>query len=1026
MLTLLTMDTLKNNKKHCSLSTKSKLSYESFQSKKEDGNCLLDPSFRYSSLRDRLQKECAAALRQRRKEIKAETGNHVLDSMNLVQLRARPDLGHDMSIRKKYHQRIQALASIEALMLTEQLKADRKEFRAARRQRRLEQRGALKTESREVGDMNIGTAENTDQHQNVRDHTGEEVDKILTLGSNMNSTNSGQGTQYSLDHFFERPVSIYDSTWNSSTEYNVPLKVWNLWSLDASVRAKFSNYAYFKGKLHVKIATTGTPYHYGRIMLSYQPYAKYNRNLEAYDELLSGINPLPADILPLYKCYLSQAPGCSYLDVKENKPIELEIPFISHKSKFRLFNDNDNVITNSTELVDFEEAGELRLVTLNPLRVANDDFDSDISINVYAWVTDIELGNITSTDMNITAQSLEIFTESSEMEHSSTSQSMIGLGKKMINSMDVDDEYNQPGPIANIASAVANAGNSLKDVPIIGSFARATSIVARGVKRVASLFGWSKPALISDPVFVKNLPFQNGAVTVGKDTIHKITLDPKQELSVDQSLGGMSSDQMTILEIANRESFLTTFVWSDTNVAMTDNLWKTLVTPHLFRYKTWSVSSPSPTKTTKLIQPTSLMFAAQPFASWRGKIKFRFEIVCSKFHRGKLLFKYDPNVAMNGLITTNSSKLNQQNTVILDIQDAQDIEFEVDWAHPRDWADYPVTDYDFPPFITDLNPLPDFDIFPTASSNGFLEVRPLNELVQPTSGSNVYINVYVSCSDLQVNRLSSLNMPITKTMTYTESKELTAETINETHSSVDDRLFLSHYGEKIVSFRQLLKRYVTVGVKVVSATQNVPGMWTTTGTLYPHNGLPINLNNSNPQTSTTNPRTLFSYLKYAYLGVRGGYRYRVILNSESNISNAHYTRVMLKEPALTIERRIDLTTKPLQSNTHPFDSSGSTYLSEVDGGLVYNHSTNGGIEFEIPFYNKNIFMFSFSDDYGFGTALETDIGYSTKCESWNWECAIAAKLATGDHGLVTVDACTAEDFTFLRYQGAPFYTKYVG
>ncbi|YP_398835.1 capsid protein precursor [Aurantiochytrium single-stranded RNA virus 01] len=1019
-----------------------------------------DKSNRKPSARERAA-AFRKAMEQAEADIKAKveapfttkSGVPFIDAMSLTELQARPDLGQDSATRKAYQVRMHGLAAQHAAELTAVLKNRREVFRAAKAQRRLERRGKILTESKEVGEMSMGGIDHTETHQNVQDHTGEASDRV-TVGSSIQETGDGSGTQYSLNSFFERPVAIYDATWDSGTEYNVNFEPWDLWSKDTSVRAKLANYSYFKGTMHIKIATTGTPYHYGTIMASYQPYGVYNQNLIKYDEMMNATTPGPGPTLPAYKCYLSQAPGVAYIDVKENQPVELEIPFISHKPKFRLFNNSPDVITNATSFVDFKEAGELRLVTLNKLAVANDDFDSDVSLNIYAWVTDVELGNITATDMDITAQSkdLTIFTEGRPKKKGFNRDKAEGDAKAIrkkaeqledeLSSDDDDDSYNQrwskeedtrhktwakskedkpmygkgnfgerfmtslekggdeyatPGPVANIATAVSNIGNSLKDIPVIGGFAKATSTIANGVGRVASWFGWSKPLVLDDPTFVKTIPFANGAVTIGKDTPHKISIDPKQELTVDPTLGGMDDDQMALLNITSRESYLTTFTWSDNDVAMTTILWKTFVTPYLGQYFSSG---------TTLFQPTALSFAAQPFMYWRGKIKFRFEVVCSKFHRGKILFKFDPNVAMHALISSGSTKLNQQNTVILDIQDAQDITIEVDWAHVRNWASVP-SPYALPYTNSEA---PIRNLSPT-EANGFLEVRPLNELVQPTDSAEVAINVFVSSDDMQFNLMNPRYLPFQRNIT-TESMDVSSDTINPNDSKVDEKIFLNHFGEKIFSFRQLLKRYVTTdGAQNVSGDQEGLGLITCNGTLYPTT-LTRHANDDNGQVIG-----LFDYLRYAYMGVRGGYRHRILINTGHDITRSSYTRVTLDEQSLT-DAFFNTGSFKLTSPEPYFD----IYYNTINGALMFHHHTNGGIEFELPFYSENLFLLSFAEDYGYNSA-EPGIGFSTSLQNASYSVETTCTLKGVQTTVITDDTAPAEDFTFLRFQGAPFYTE---
>jgi len=891
------------------------------------------------------------------------------------------------------------------------------------------------TESDTVGQMKVGgKANHSDTHENATDYVGEETEMVNDLGISLHRADVGSSTQFALNNFFERPVVIYHQRWYTNTPYNVALDVWDLWSKDASVRAKLNNYAYFKGTLHLKIAFSGSPYNYGKAMASYQPYAMYNDNLSTYDSALVNSIAGVEYVRHSYHNYLSQAPGVCYFDYKENKPTEIEIPFISHKNKFRLFDGLNSVITPTTSYDDFLEAGELRLVTLNVIKDTQETLNGFVPVVVYAWVSNIELSSITSTDVNITAESKEIFTEAKSgrrkrrMEEAddssddesetpqSTGKTHASLGQRVLDNIKrgVNDEYAQPGPISNVASAVANAGDALSSVPVIGDFAKATSTVARGIGKVATMFGWSRPVVLEDPVFVKNVPFQNGACTVGKETTFKISLDPKQELCVDQSLGGMMTDQMAIKEIAARETYLCTMEWADTNLELNHTIFKSLVTPMLYTPGTAELFGGV---FNRVHQPTAMEFAATPFQSWRGRVRFRFEINCSQFHRGKLIFTYDPNFAQHVLISSHDSKLNQQNSVILDIQEAQDITFDIDWAYPRSWAAVGEAYKNHPGSWTNFGDdgpaISDFSNWRDKDVNGFIEVRPFNNLVQPTATSPVSINVYVSCPDLEVNRLSEENIPTSRDI-YTQSKDVTVTSLNKTGEVVTDKIFLDHYGERIASFRSLLKRYVTTDSASVTFGGTKLAQFRAGATMYPVNILPVGEPSPNYAFKRDN---LFSYLKPAFMGVRGGYRHRLCFTSSGQ--EVGYTRASMDVSSGTLQP-LDLTLTKLEPGNH-LDFTGNQ-RAKLSGSLTFHQATNGGIEFEIPFYSRNLFNFAFANDYAFNTVLDDDLGYDKDFGS-NYFTVVKTLLGTsGDTVYVQQDTASAEDFSFFRFQGAPFWT----
>lgn len=997
----------------------------------------------------------------------AKTGIEVIDSLDLIELRIRKDFLQNPRLRKAYQQRLKALTDEEAKMMTDKIREIRQRQKVARQQRRLETRGARKStifSESLVGEMNIGSAMHDAEFENVNDHAGEEADSYV-IGQPLHETENGIQTQYELSKFFERPISIYDAQWAPETEYFEYLSIWELWSNNPAIRAKLSNYAYFKGNLHLRISVSGTPFHYGRLMFSYYPYHDYNSTLVGYKDAVVIYGNA---VYPPYKAYLSQALEACFIDVKENKPLEMTCNFVSYKQNFRLFNSADTVITNAVPFYDFTEAGELVISTLNQIRVANADVDSEFSINIYAWVTDIELGCITGTNIDITAESsvrkrpdnkkktkkkkpppppssseeesseeetqwqVEERSRKSNWEKKKEGKPMyekgVSFGQRMLNSVEKGlspehDEYNEPGPVATVASAVAGVAGKLTEIPVIGGFAKATTTIASGLGKVASWFGWAKPLILEKPSFVKNMPFTNGAVLTGNETSYKLACDPKQEVTVDPSIGGgTGEDEMTILSLSSKESFLTTFEWSSVNVAMSDILWYTFVTPTLCTG--CGVNPVSPATEAWLTQPTPMMFAVQPFAWWHGRIKFRFEVVCSKFHRGKLLFRYEPNVAQYSLITSSDVQLNQMNTTIVDIQDTQEIEFTVDWAFARTWAGVPeLTGAAYPPSLlpdTDLLP-PDLANFAIDELNGYFEVRCINELVEPSADSSVYINVFVSCDDLQVAVPASFGIPTNRLF----SESLTREVINST-GATEKTIYMDHFGEHIVSFRSLLKRFLTVSYFEGISDVSSDGVQSYINVVLPNflpTVNPIGLLGVEPNPDSNYVRnSLLGYLQQAYLGFRGGMRYRFI-NSDSNVykPNSIYTRVSLLPPNSMTFYTEGITCQEVTNITGLDGGTTNNALALLEGTATFDIGTNGGIEYEIPYYTNNLFNFSCSNTQGVAETTDYDMGYNLWFSNYHMVTQQYALTTDEMKNFVQVDAAIAEDFTFIRFLGAPFY-----
>jgi hypothetical protein len=351
--------------------------------------------------------------------------------------------------------------------------------------------------------------------------------------------------------------------------------------------------------------------------------------------------------------------------------------------------------------------------------------------------------------------------------------------------------------------------------------------------------------------------------------------------------------------------------------------------------------------------------------------------------------------------------------VIVDIQETQDVEITMDWSYPRAWASMP--DPGTYMQIEDGFPVGS-PAFP-ADFNGYLEVRVLNDLVQPTSTATVPVNVYVSCDDLQLAFPKSNNMPAERGYTYTASKEVTRDTINRMEEDTD-HIHEEHFGEKILSFRSLLKRYCTSTMRNHTSSTTGAVFWELEEYLYPRPSCQI-ASAATPDT-TINQWSFWNYLRYAYLGMRGGMRHRVILNTDDTPASGYdYVRARLLPPNAITTNTPGLGELPSASLL--VGNLTNNFRAMPEGTVNYHVLSNGGIEVEVPYYSNNLFQFASSYDEGYTAETDLDYGLSPFYAAF-WNVNIGATSATGKIMYSMVDTAVAEDFQFLRYLGAPFYT----
>lgn len=808
--------------------------------------------------------------------------------------------------------------------------------------------GLITTESAVEGDQTSGAIDAATEvvHENITDIGGDEED--MEMYPSYEQLAVGQAGSLQMSNFLERPIALLKTQLVPGTDVSLKIDLWNNFLLAPSVRAKLRNYAFLRANMNVRITLSGTPFHYGKVLISYQPLAGLNRNLK-----LPGFN---TTFRPEALTYLSQSPYAKVMDVKANQPLEMSFPFISPQPMLRLFNSSSLVLSAATPYADAIDFGHLFLYTLNQVGCASET-PTNVSVFVYAWMTDVEVGAPTGTV-------LEITTEADERKS---------------------------GPIESIASRASEIAYALTSVPSISPFAKASGMALEGIGSLAALFGFSVPTMNNEPIRVKNMAFQNGAQTVGYDTGKRVTLDPKQELSIDPRCVAIDDDQMSIAAICARECLLDSFSWTTANTSLGTSIWTIPINPRIGGSSTYAAG--------KLLRaPTPLAFAATPFEYWRGDLTYRFEIVCSKFHRGKLAFYYEPNVAQRSQIDS-VLDMNKQYIKIVDIQETQDITFTVKWAFPRPWArvmtSAMVSQLGAPSVIVK-------ELFEYA--NGYIGVVPFTTLQSPTESSDVIsINVYIMSDNIMFNHMCSNHMPLVRPEIVTESGRLSAEEItemdlNESSANLD---YVSEecFGELPVSFRSLLKRFAIARAVSAGSVTGDSSLVSIIGTMPIY---PAIIPDYDDVTNTITPN-LYSYLRYAYIGIRGGMRHRISFRGNVTTAPMSGLVVTLGRPS---ETALAVSTA--------FDGSLDATSSTMDGSIRFVPSTNGGVEFELPVYTNNIFGVSFNGD-------PYPVSSSIINHRLSREFHFALTKTANAAAYVIDDFSTAEDFSLFGFQGAPFY-----
>ena len=360
----------------------------------------------------------------------------------------------------------------------------------------------------------------------------------------------------------------------------------------------------------------------------------------------------------------------------------------------------------------------------------------------------------------------------------------------------------------------------MRNVPIIGPYATATALGATAVAKSAAAFGYTNVPVIDDSKPVRSHAFPQLATTEIGYPIEKLTLDPKNELTIDPHVVGLNSkDELEIRNLVTKESYLTSFNWVD-NELVEANKFLTAIGPHAcLNANNTDVAS------NVTIACTPVAMISHLFNNWRGGMYYRFQVIGTKFHKGRLRISYDPTGSPTTNLITNAGPYDERVvTTIIDLEGDTDVEFYVPYQQATSWMDSRRLTQNYPTVNTywQTSGFNYAAINNNQPNNGCLNVRILTPLTGPVTPTTIQVLVYVraaedfefanpavananiSCFPMQADDGNFNAMQIGED----ECEEVVAGTVRKT--PVDTR-YLVYMGEHVVSLRQYMRRMTYVG-----------------------------------------------------------------------------------------------------------------------------------------------------------------------------------------------------------------------
>lgn len=347
------------------------------------------------------------------------------------------------------------------------------------------------------------------------------------------------------------------------------------------------------------------------------------------------------------------------------------------------------------------------------------------------------------------------------------------------------------GAIESTLKLASKSANILAEIPVLTSVAAPAGWVTDVLARAAHVWGWSRPTNLAPTkrVTVGNLSYQ--ATSDAADTAQPLSLISQNAVTLASGMARTDQDEMSFAYLTGIYSNISSIQFQTSDVAGALLTTITCATPSLTRGFTEGLIN--------YYSDPPITYLARKFRYLRGGLKFRFKLVKTELHSGRLMIVFQPTskYAQFALPST----LDETNWVqrqIVDIKGITEFEFSVPFIYPKPWMRVSDT-----------------------VGFGKVGVYVLNPLIAPATVLN-YIELKIEvcgADDFEYavplhNASQAFNVPVTP-YTYQMDSDMGALSgkLNlgciAGSSDVSDPTADAEFciGEKVLSIRSILKRY---------------------------------------------------------------------------------------------------------------------------------------------------------------------------------------------------------------------------
>jgi hypothetical protein len=694
------------------------------------------------------------------------------------------------------------------------------------------------------------------------------------VSDNFLRLNDSQETEQSIRDFLAKPIAFYSDSFATTDTLstfiiqNVPYALFNASEADPW-KTKLRGFFGIRCTFNFKLVVNANRFQQGRYSMGFIPSAG----------AIGGLTVKDAQWTYMHNYSLVQRTTTNHVevDLATDTSAELVVPF-TYVSNFYPLQRSIGTLANEKNSI-----GHLTIWPYSPL--VSPAGSTTCGYTIYCHLTDVSLYGAASPQS--------------------------GLASEVANKNN--------GMISGPAFAFSRAFSELKDIPLLSSMATSAEWITDRIGSVARIFGWSKPTA-GDSIPKMQVVNNPGHSTVDGDSdVRPLGASIKNSVIPLKGIAGTKYDEMDFAFWFSKYAWFKTVTWTTAHARGTQ-----FVDAGVGPYNQYTLGG--------YINHQPLSFICSMFQQWRGSIKYKFKIVKTEFHSGRLSVCYWPGDETG--TNRNLQYSNYVNRTIIDIRNTTEFEITIPFVCRDPWSIYDYTGnisiYVIEPLVAPSTVSSSVSILCEVCGGDDFEVA----IPETFAFNTVMPGVPQSGIDPKyfAEPQSGIDTEITKQLGNTVVKS-------------DPIIFSAiSVGEKITSFRALLKRYnpVVPNSRIVASTAKLDS---TVISIVP-DFLPIIANT--PPTYHINSDILTNIaVCYAIWG--GGIRIKDVIsrtlltgNTSTNISTSRMVTVNVQN-------------YPTAGTTVDAMFTAASAVGTPGGATVYQDmAVNNTITVEMPQYTSTL------------------------------------------------------------------------